>query len=346
MTTPLHIDGRQGEGGGQILRSSLSLSAATGRPIVLEHIRAGRKKPGLMRQHLTCVRAAAAVCGAEVEGAQLRSTAIRFTPGAVQAGDYRFAVGSAGSCLLVLQTVLPPLLRANGESTLTLEGGTHNPMAPPFDALEHGFVPQLRRLGAEVSLELVRPGFFPAGGGEVRVRVAPLAGAAPLELLERGPLVERRGVVQIAQLSEEIAQRQTRLLATSLPQLGERVEVRRFDNSRGPGNAVSVHLEHRHVTEVATAFGMRDLPSKRVVARLVKHVRRYLAREAPVGEFLADQLMLPLALTAGGVYRTLTPSLHATTNAAVINAFLGEDTVELEERGREDWLVRVRAHPV
>ncbi len=137
----IRIDGSFGEGGGQILRTALSLSLVTGRPIQIDNIRAGRERPGLLRQHLTAVLAAAEIGQAQVEGAVLGSTSIGFVPGPVKAGEYRFAVGSAGSGTLVFQTVLPALMLATGPSRLVIEGGTHNDAAPPFPFLERAFLP-------------------------------------------------------------------------------------------------------------------------------------------------------------------------------------------------------------
>src|SRR5947207_15592691 len=165
------IDGSQGEGGGQILRTSLALSLVTGQPFCMERIRVRRQKPGLLRQHLTAVEAAKTVGCAEVEGAEMNSQTLEFRPGPVTPGNYRFAVGTAGSATLVLQTVLPSLLTASGKSTLTLEGGTHNPLAPPFDFLVGSFMPLIRRMGATVELDLKAPGFFPAGGGRFHARI-------------------------------------------------------------------------------------------------------------------------------------------------------------------------------
>src|SRR5437867_958993 len=163
----LLIDGSQGEGGGQILRTALGLSLVTGTPIRIEKIRAGRAKPGLLRQHLTAVNAATAIGAVDVEGATLGSQELTFRPGTVKPGEYRFAVGTAGSTGLVLQTVLPPLLTAPGPSTLTLEGGTHNPTAPPFDFLARAFLPLISRMGPSATARLERPGFYPAGGGQM-----------------------------------------------------------------------------------------------------------------------------------------------------------------------------------
>src|ERR1051326_3946650 len=187
------IDGSQGEGGGQIMRTSLALSLVTGQPFRMEQIRAKRQKPGLLRQHLTAVEAAKTVGGAEVEGAALNSQTLEFRPRSVTPGNYRFAVGTAGSATLVLQTVLPSLLTASGPSTLTLEGGTHNPLAPPFDFLSCSFMPLIHRMGPSVELELRTPGFYPAGGGKFHARVEPAKRLSPLVLDERGALQSRRG---------------------------------------------------------------------------------------------------------------------------------------------------------
>lgn len=337
----LTIDGRMGEGGGQVLRSALSLSVALGRPVRVVNVRAGRAKPGLLRQHLTALRAAAAVSGGALEGGELGSTEVALRPGPVRGGDFEFAIGSAGSTLLVLQTVLPPLLLAGHPSTLVLDGGTHNPMAPPFEFLRDGFAPLLARAGAALTLELVRPGFHPAGGGRVRVGVVPTAAPRPLELLERGPARPSHAEIGLAGLPADIAEREWQVLARELGwSRAQRVD-RDVSRSVGPGNFVSVHLAFEHVTEVLTAFGERRVSAERVARRVVEEARRYLAADAPVGEHLADQLMLPLALLAGGRYRTLAPTLHARTNAEVVNLFL-PGAVQLEQRGPEAWLVTVR----
>lgn len=341
MQTPIEIDGRTGEGGGQILRSSLSLSVATGVPVHLQHIRGGRKKPGLMRQHLTCVRAAQAISGATVSGDELRSQELLFEPAGLYPGSYRFAVGSAGSCLLVLQTVLPPLLLADAPSDFILEGGTHNPMAPPFDMLREGFLPPLARMGSDVTLDLLRPGFFPAGGGEVRAHIEPATSPRRLELLERGPDSFRAGDVHIAHLSSELAERQVRDVGARIPIVKGRIRTIEHPDSHGPGNAIAIRLGFANVTEVATSFGAKDKPTLRLVKELNRHIKRYLSSTAPVGEHLADQLLLPMALLAGGRFRCTRPSEHTLTNASIINRFLGEGTVTLEQEGRDEWMVVV-----
>lgn len=321
MADLVKIDGSRGEGGGQVLRSSLALSMITGRPLQLERVRARRKKPGLRLQHLTAVKAAAAVSGAACRGARLGSDQVRFEPGAVQGRDYRFAVGSAGSACLVLQTVLPALLTADAPSTVTVEGGTHNSMAPPFDFLAEAFVPLLGRMGASVNLELERHGFYPAGGGRLRAEVAPCPSLSPLRLLERGAAGEHSARALLANLPKHVAKRELRVVARELGWPRERLEMLQVE-SPGPGNALLLRLEFENVIEVTCAFGQKGVPAERVAGAAVAEARQYLQADAPVGEHLADQLLLPMAMAGGGAFRTLPLSGHTRTNMEVISRFL------------------------
>lgn len=332
------IDGSQGEGGGQILRTALALSLVSGRPFTIDKIRARREKPGLMRQHLTAVEAAAKIGNARVEGAALRSSKLVFHPGQVVPGDYTFAIGTAGSVTLVLQTVLPPLLMAGGPSRLTLEGGTHNPFAPPFDFLQKAFLPLLNRMGAQVTAELDRPGFYPAGGGRFRVEIAP----APLQRVdipERGPIRRRVARALVSNLPRNIAERELAIIEKKLDCDEYRVE--QVPNARGPGNVVLVEIESEHITEVFTGFGERGKPAETVAEEVVNDARAYLAAGVPVGECLADQLLIPMALAGGGSFTTLSLSRHTKTNAEVIRLFLDVD-VGFEQLSPHVWRVEVR----
>src|SRR5262245_30877359 len=212
----LTIDGSRGEGGGQIFRTSLALSLVSGTPFRIERIRAGREKPGLMRQHLTALEAAATVGEAEVEGAGIGAQSIVFRPRRVRPGAYRFAVGTAGSAGLVLQTILLPLLTAAGPSTLTLEGGTHNPHAPPFDFLAQAFLPLVRRMGGGVEACLERAGFYPAGGGRITVEVTPPPALTPLQLTARGATRRRRARALLSRLPRQIGARELAVVRSRL----------------------------------------------------------------------------------------------------------------------------------
>ena len=337
----IKIDGSRGEGGGQVLRTSLALSMATGQPFTIENIRAGRKKPGLMRQHLTSVLAAREVCQGEVKGAELNSTALSFHPGEIASGDYHFAIGSAGGTGLVFQTVFPALLLADEASTLKLEGGTHNGMSPPFESLADSFLRALQPIGVEAELDLKRSGFYPAGGGLVTGRVAPSALDRKLDLTERGALKRIHGEARVSNLKGNIAEREIKVASEALG-LDEGAIVMRDAQSLGPGNTLLIWVEFEHHTEVYSAVGEQGVRAERVAERAAKEVRRHVNSNAAVGQHLADQLLLPMALGSGGRFTTLPPTEHFTTNVETIGKFLDvpiryepvENGVYLVEVGR------------
>jgi RNA 3'-terminal phosphate cyclase (ATP) len=316
----IDIDGSEGEGGGQILRSSLSLAICTQQAFRIANIRANRERPGLMRQHLTAVEAAARICDASLDGAELGSRALTFRPGRLRAGDYSFAIGTAGSCTLVLQTVLPPLLTASAESRVRITGGTHNRTSPPFDFLQRAFLPLLTRMGAEVELTLASYGFYPRGGGEIRAHIRP-ATLGSLELTTRGAL--RRGYAEayVAGLPARIAQRELEVIGRQLGWTREQLHLRALPNDLGPGNAVTVTLEHENVTEVFTGFGEKGVPAEEVAQAAAGEAAAYLSASAPVSEHLADQLLMPLVLSSGGSFLATTASGHLHSNAKVVERF-------------------------
>lgn len=336
----LELDGSIGEGGGQILRTALALSAVTGQPFRLRNVRAGRTKPGLARQHLTAVLAAAQVAGAELEGAELRSRDVTFRPRRIRPGPYRFTTGGAGSATLVLQTILPPLLVASGPSEVVLDGGTHNPFAPPFDFMERTLAPLLRRMGADFELVLERPGFYPAGGGRFRARVRPGNALRPLDLPSRGAVVARRARALISALPRHIGERELDTVGALLsigPEARTLVEV---DDPVGPGNAVLIEVTCEEVVALFTGFGERGVPAEDVARTAAEQARRWEAADVGAGPHLADQLLLPLALAGGGAFTTVRPTAHTETNAAVIRQFLDVD-VTLDALEGDRWRVEV-----
>ena len=337
------IDGRMGEGGGQVLRSSLTLSLCSARTVRIDHIRSGRRKPGLMRQHLACVRAAVAISNGNADGDALGSGSLTFTAGKVQSGDYHFAVGSAGSALLVLQTVLLPLVLADGPSTVRIEGGTHNAWAPAIDFLQQSFLPQLEKMGAKVNLRMERIGFFPAGGGVIFAEIQPLAraDAKPLTLLERGDSGHHYAIIRRAHLAPNICDREWDAMRRVLLWNSNQRRDFSHDESAGPGNAVHAFLQFENVTEVVTSFGTRQRGAKDVGRDAGKQASTFLNHTAPVGQHLADQLLLPMALLRGGEFVTVEPSQHTVTNLEVLNAFLPE-AAQRKELSEGSFTVEIR----
>ncbi len=325
----LELDGSFGEGGGQVLRSALSLSMCTGTPFRIENIRAKRSKPGLMRQHLAAVLAAVEICDAQVSGAELGSQTLQFIPGKIRSGNYRFAIGTAGSCTLVLQTVLPALLQADAPSSIVLQGGTHNPMAPTFHFLEQAFLPLLKKMGADVSITLDRFGFYPAGGGQITVQITPAKKLLPLTLMERGNTVTGTAHSLIAGVPANVAKRELAAFGQALNWGEDRLKILQIRHEEGPGNVFQVFLEHEHLTEVFTGFGERGLAAELVAKGVVKDVREYLVSNAATSQYLGDQLLLPVALAGEGAYSTTRISQHISTNAQVIEKFL---PIEIEAR--------------
>ncbi len=334
------IDGSHGEGGGQIVRTALALALITGRAFRIANIRAGRRKPGLMRQHLTALNAAAEIGAAEVSGNTIGSRAFTFAPQTIRAGRFHYAIGSAGSCTLVLQAILPALVIAGTPSVIILEGGTHNPSAPPFDFLEQAFLPLVSRMGPQIETVLEKPGFFPAGGGRFRVRITPVQCLAPLHLAERGAIRRLTARAAVSNLPLSIAHRELKVVGRQLNWPEESLEAVDVQNAQGPGNVLTIAIESETLTEVFTGFGRRGVPAEKVAGRAAGQVRDYLARNVPVGRYLADQLLVPMAMAGKGQFRTLPPSRHTRTNIDIIRHFLD---VAITNREEEDgsWDIRI-----
>lgn len=316
----LELDGAAG--GGQLLRSALSLSLCTGTGFVMHGIRAGRARPGLMRQHLTAVQAACTISQGRADGATLGSTTLRFIPGEVVPGDYRFALGTAGSTMLVLQTLLPAFWHASAPSRLRLEGGTHNPLAPSADFIAGAYLPALARMGVCATLELECHGFYPAGGGIVTATIEPCTRLAPAAFEARGELVSIEATALLSALAANIGRRELDVLAKRLDLGEEQLHLRSVRPAIGPGNTVTVRVEHAHHVELFTGHGERGVPAEKIAERLAAQVRHYLDSGACVSEHLADQLLLPMALAGGGEFTTCTASEHLRTNAALIEKFI------------------------
>ncbi len=344
MTPPLTIDGSHGEGGGQILRSAVKISALFGRAVRIEHIRAGRRKPGLAAQHLTSIRAAGAICGALVEGDELGSQTLTFTPGhAVRPGRYEFDVaearegGSAGSACLVMQTVLLPLAMAPGESAVAVHGGTHMAWSPPFDFLHDVWLPALKLLGVEAEMTLRTPGWFPIGRGCVEARIhGHERPPAAIELTERGELMEIAGRAIAANLPAHIPQRMADRASALLGEMGVpvRIEPLRL-RAACAGAGIFLTARYADISCGFGALGARGKSSEAVAEEAVDLLESHHRSAAALDEHLADQILVPLAVADGpsrcSVARV---SLHLGTNAWLIEQFgLARVGIERQEDG-------------
>jgi RNA 3'-terminal phosphate cyclase (ATP) len=342
----IRIDGAAGEGGGQVLRSALTLSLLTSTPFEIVHIRAGRHKPGLMAQHLQAVAAAAAVGGARVEGAHPGSTSLVFEPTVIRPGHYRFEIGTAGSTSLVLQTVFLPLAFAHGPSTLEITGGTHVAWSPCYHYLELHWLPYLREMGVAAELALVRAGFYPRGGGQVTARIRPANLLRGLSLVERGRLTKIFCLSAVAQLEQSVAERQSREALTRLACLPVHIESRNISlPSPGKGTVFLTLAEFERTRCCYYALGERGKPAERVAEEAVDSFLAFLDTDGAIDEFLADQLLLPLALAHGtSELRTARVTPHLLTNAEVIRRFLSA-RIEIIGFPGKAGLVRIQGDP-
>jgi RNA 3'-terminal phosphate cyclase (ATP) len=320
------IDGSEGEGGGQVVRNSCALSLVTGQPFRIVNARGKREKPGLMRQHVTSIEAACRIGGADCEGLAVGASEFTFRPGKVAAGDYHFAVGTAGSTGLVLQTILVPLMLAEGPSRVVLEGGTHNMLAPPFDFIERTFLPIVNRMGPRVEARLARHGFYPRGGGRIEVEITP-APLRRIECVDRGAPLGVSGTARFAGLPFDIAQREIKVARKELGWAEDAFAVRQLPEDQGPGNILLLEAAFEHVTEIVSGFGQLGVPAERLAAKAAGRMKGYLESAAFAGPYLQDQLLLPFALAGGGMFTTVKPSQHSLTAADIIERFLGIRTV-------------------
>lgn len=334
------IDGSEGEGGGQMVRNACALSLVTGEPFRISNIRGRRAKPGLMRQHVTAVEAACAISGSECSGLTVGATELEFRPGRATPGEYHFAVGTAGSTGLVLQTVLMPLILADGPSRLVLEGGTHNMLAPPFDFIERTFLPIINRMGPNVSARIVRHGFYPRGGGRIDVDITP-APLAPIDCIERGEQLGVTGQVLFAGLPFEVAER---MLARARRDLAawpnEAFAVRQLPADQGPGVILLLEAQYANVTEVVSGFGQLGVPAERLAKTSAARMNGFQASSAFAGPYLADQLVLPFVVSGGGSLTTVKPSQHLLTAIDIVRRFSGYK-ITLTKQGSGTHLLTV-----
>jgi RNA 3'-terminal phosphate cyclase (ATP) len=319
----IQIDGSLGEGGGQVLRSALTLAVLTRQAVAIRNIRARRSKPGLQAQHLKSVEAAAAISGAATSGAQMGSTRLTFSPGETQAGRYHIDIGTAGSTALVLQTIFVPLSLANGPSTVTLIGGTHVPWSPSFHYLEWQWLPYLRRMGFDADLQIEKTGFYPQGGGKIRATIRPAGPIAPLEVTRRGRLVSIEGISAVANLDPEIAKRQKLQALRRLEPHCRETKIKDLQiASPGKGTFITLLARCEYAQACFGALGERGKRAEAVADEAADALETFMATDGAIDLHLADQILLPLAFARGvSRYSTSQVTQHLLTNADVVRAF-------------------------
>ncbi len=320
----IEIDGSQGEGGGQVLRSALTLSALTGRAFRLIQIRANRPRPGLAAQHLACVRACAAICDGVFTGGSLGSSTLTFEPKTIQPGNYDFRIGTAGATSLVLQTVALPLaLRTGSQSTVVVSGGTHVPHSPCYEFLEQTWLGYLGRCGVSMNLECRRRGFYPRGGGEVALTIEPTSGVRPINLTSVQTLESVSGIAAVADLSKSIQKTLQRRMSVRMKaaKLEPDIEAENWEN--GPAAVAILNFRDAGVPTVFSAIGERGKPADAVANAVCDEAIQYAQSGSQVDEHSADQLVLPLVFAPGpSEFRTAKISRHLLTNIDTIRHFV------------------------
>ena len=338
------IDGSQGEGGGQVLRTSLSLSLLTGQPFLITSIRARRSQPGLRPQHLKAVEAAGRISSAEMEGAAVGSASLYFEPGEIHPGRYSFEIKTAGAASLVLQTVFLPLSQCNAASNITLTGGTHVPWSPSFHYLELQWLPFMQRAGFEARLELQEAGFYPQGGGRILATVRPVKEIRPLSITDRGRLRQIRGISAVSNLDRRIARRQREQV---IRRLGARYPLNDIRIQEMPSRFMGTMLlllgEFEFSQCCYFALGAKGKPAEQVADEAIDALEEFLATDGAIDQYLADQLLLPLSFAEGvSQLRTSKVTDHLVTNARIIQSFI---PAQIEIQGEIGEAGTVTIHP-
>jgi RNA 3'-terminal phosphate cyclase (ATP) len=338
----VEIDGSFGEGGGQILRTTLSLSCITGKPVRIFNIRRNRPKPGLMPQHLVSVKALARISGAEARGTERGSTEISFKPGPVTAGEHLFEIGTAGSVALLLQSLLPPLLFAKAPSRLVLTGGTHVPFSPPFDYLRDVFSPWLARIGVQVSCEIERYGFYPRGGGKIAARISPAAAIRGVELREKGAVRSVVGRSCVANLPLSIADRQRKAAIDPLAAHSPAIDTLAVP-SPGKGTFLFIQVDTEAGPAGFSSLGAIGKRAEDVGREAALEALAYIGSRGALDPRLADQIVLFLALAKGSsTFTTSQVTNHLVTHLHVVRRMLG---TRFEIEGRVGGPGTVRLTP-
>ena len=341
----VEIDGSYGEGGGQILRTASALSAILKIPIRVKNVRASRKKPGLGNQHLASVNALARISGAIIEGNNIGSQALTFIPQEIRPGDYEFKIGTAGSVTLLLQGIFLPLCLAQGDSTLTLVGGTHVPWSPPFHYFSQVLLPALKPMGVSGEAMIEKWGFYPKGGGRVQLKISPMDGLKPISLVERGLLKRISGISAIANLPKHVAERQREQALKRIRRelkIDSEIAILSDAPSIGEGSFLFLLAEYEGIVVGFSSLGARGKTAEKVADEAVDYLKDYVESDGCVDSHLADQLVPFMALAKGNSSFTTTQMTeHLFTNLWVVAHFIEtkiQTWGDLGRTGRVDFL--------
>ena len=320
----IQIDGSSGEGGGQVLRTSLTLSLITGQPFEIYNIRANRKRPGLQPQHLKCVEAAALISRGKVKGDKIGSVHLIFEPGQVVQGQYRIDIGTAGSTSLVLHTIYLPLSLASGASQLTITGGTHVHWSPCHHFLALHWLPYLKQIGFNMKLKMDQAGFYPKGDGKIRVEIEPAKKLQPLMFTKRGKLEKIEGISAVANLDFSVAERQRSQCLKRLERMGYVCQIAIEEMpSRYKNTMMLLNAEFESGSGCFTSLGAIGKRAEKVADEAVDDLLEYLNSDGCIDKYLADQLILPLAIVADeSIFSTSKITNHLMTNIEVVKKFL------------------------
>jgi RNA 3'-terminal phosphate cyclase (ATP) len=337
----IEIDGSYGEAGGQILRTALSLSCVSGKPFRMFNIRKSRSRPGLMPQHLMCVRALALICGASVRGDAVGSTELIFIPSEPKPGDYEFDIGTAGSTSLLLQAILPALVFSKKKSSITLTGGTHVPFSPPFYYVSDVFVPMLRRLGIDLNIFVERYGFYPKGGGRIRAEVYPSGGAKAITLLKKGEFKKITGISGVVKLPLSIAERQGNAVNEMLSFHGLHAKIDLLSaEAFGRGTFVFLKAETAECIAGFSSLGERGKKAETVGREAAEELISYYYVDACLDPHLADQIVLYLSFAdAPSSFTTSRITGHLVTNLWTIEKLTGLNYSIEGEKGKPGKVV-------
>ncbi len=334
----IEIDGSYGEGGGQILRTALALSAILKIPIRVKNIRASRKKPGLGIQHLVGLNAMVRISGAAVEGNAIGSQTLTFVPQEIRPGDYEFRIETAGSVTLVLQSIFLPLCLAQRDSTLSLVGGTHVPWSPPFHYFSQVFLSALSSMGVSAKSMVEKWGFYPRGGGLVRLRISPVQKLKPISLTERGSFKKIRGISAIANLPKHVADRQKEQALKGIRselEIDPNIDVLYDAPSIGQGSFLFLLAEYKGIVAGFSSLGARGKPAEKVADEAVDFLKDYIESDGCVDPHLADQLVPFMALAKGdSSFTTTQMTEHLLTNLWVIAHFTEAKIQTVGDLGR------------